>query len=74
MINWENVLRSQHFAVKMYKDSVYRGEIMNSMRNGKGVITYKTSRVFEGDWKEDKRHGNGYERFSNGNTYIGMYK
>jgi hypothetical protein len=23
--------------------------------------------VYEGDWADDKRHGKGYERFSNGN-------
>ena len=32
IIQWEELIRSSKFAVKSYKDSVYRGEIENSMR------------------------------------------
>jgi len=50
IINWEELKDSQCFAIKSYKDSVYRGEIVDSMRSGKGVITYNSSRVYEGEW------------------------
>lgn len=73
IINWENLKHSTKFAVKSYKDSVYRGELDDSKRHGKGVITYNSSRVYEGSWIADKRHGIGYERFSNGNVYEGEY-
>ena len=73
IINWEELLNSVLFAVKSYKDSVYRGELEDSKRHGKGVITYNSSRVYEGEWVTDKRHGNGYEKFSNGNVYEGEY-
>lgn len=43
------------------------------MREGVGVITYNSSRVYEGNWAHDKRSGIGFERFSNGNIYEGEY-
>ena len=50
LINWAELKNSERFAIKSYKDSVYRGEIEESMRSGKGVITYNSSRVYEGEW------------------------
>lgn len=73
LIAWEELKELETFAVKSYKDSVYRGELKDSKRDGKGVITYNSSRVYEGEWQADKRHGIGYERFSNGNVYEGEY-
>lgn len=43
------------------------------MRHGRGVITYNSSRIYEGHWVRDKREGLGFERFSNANTYEGEY-
>lgn len=28
---------------------------------------YKSGRVYEGEWCNNKRHGRGYDKFSNGN-------
>jgi hypothetical protein len=71
LLNWEELKLQDDFAVKSYKDSVYRGQIVDSLRHGKGVITYKNDRVYEGQWLNDKRHGMGFERFTNGNIYEG---
>ena len=73
LLDWDELKMSPNFAVKSYKDSVYRGEIVDSKRNGKGIITYATKRVYEGEWANDKRHGFGYEQFSNDNIYEGQY-
>lgn len=67
--DFEQITHSDKFAIKHYKDSIYRGEVGDRKREGKGVILYNTGRVYEGDWNSDKRHGRGYERFVNGNTY-----
>jgi len=48
LISWDELTASKTFAVKSYKDSVYRGEIVESMRHGRGVITYNSSRLYEG--------------------------
>jgi len=34
-------------------------------------MKYKSGRLYEGDWEDDVRHGRGYERYLNGNYYIG---
>lgn len=67
-------LESTSFAIKQYKDSIYRGEINKKRkRNGKGVVVYDAGRIYEGEWNEDKRAGRGFELFSNGNKYQGQY-
>jgi hypothetical protein len=50
LVNWDELKISENFAVKNYKDSVYRGQIVNSKRHGKGIITYNSQRVYEGEW------------------------
>jgi hypothetical protein len=54
---------SEIFKKKRYIDAIYFGEIVENKRNGKGVMRYKTGRVYEGDWQNDLRHGKGYERY-----------
>jgi hypothetical protein len=73
LVDFERLKTIKEFAIKNYKDSIFRGALKENMRHGKGVITYTNTRVYEGDWRNDKRDGKGYERFSNGNTYIGDY-
>ena len=34
--------------MKQYKDSIYKGELINNKRSGYGVIYYRTNRVYEG--------------------------
>ena len=61
---------SQFFNIKQYKDSIYRGEINDKRkRHGKGVIVYDAGRIYEGEWENDKRHGRGFELFTNGNRF-----
>ena len=56
MINWEDLKLETNFAVKCYKDSVYRGQLdEENKRSGAGVITYGSGRVYEGAWLLDKR-------------------
>ncbi len=67
--DYEEIKETENFAIKHYKDGVYKGEIGETKRNGKGVMIYKSGRKYEGEWLYDKRNGRGYERFLNGNTY-----
>lgn len=34
-------------------------------------MKYKSGRLYEGDWLNDLRHGRGYEKYANGNVYLG---
>ena len=59
--DYNAVIDSDNFAIKHFKDAVYKGEIEadTNKRHGKGVIIYKNGRVYEGDWIDDKRQGRG---------------
>ena len=41
------------------------------MRSVKGVYLFHNGSMYEGDWKEDKRHGNGTLVDMHGNSYTG---
>ena len=57
LLAWDEIKLHDNFAVKDYSGSVYRGNIVDSKRQGKGVCVYETGRVYEGEWSKDKRHG-----------------
>jgi len=63
--DYEEVRQSPNFQVKKYKDSIYRGEVNTKTlkREGRGIMQYDTGRFYEGLWKNDKRHGHGFEVF-----------
>jgi hypothetical protein len=52
--DYEELKKSERFGIKQYKDAIFRGELEGRKRHGKGVIVYKTGRVYEGDWNNDK--------------------
>ena len=67
LFDFEELKKCEHFAIKRYKESLYRGEVVDGLRQGQGICIYEIGRVYEGEWFDDRRHGKGYERFSNGN-------
>lgn len=74
MFDYEQIKQSEFFSMKKYQDSFYRGEVNDhGQREGYGVMVYRKNRVYEGQWLCDLRHGKGYERYSNGNTYEGNF-
>lgn len=36
-------------------------------------MLYQSKRFYEGFWLDDRRHGMGYEKYKNGDLYIGEY-
>ena len=67
LFQFEELKSRPNFAIKRYKESLYRGELVEGNRHGQGICVYEIGRIYEGDWLADKRDGKGYERFSNGN-------
>jgi hypothetical protein len=61
--DYEAVKLADTFGIKQYKDAIYKGELVERKRQGKGIIIYNNGRCYEGEWSDDKRHGKGYERF-----------
>jgi hypothetical protein len=60
-----------NFKEKAFPGSLYCGLIVDGKREGLGVMRYLNGRQYEGPWLNDKRHGRGFEKFSQGNSYCG---
>ena len=74
LLDWDSLKLEENFAVKIFKNSHYLGQLDPAMKRcGKGVISYGSGRVYEGGWEDDVRHGRGFERFASGNTFLGEY-
>jgi hypothetical protein len=41
VFDYEELRLSESFGIKKYSDAVYRGELSNGKRSGKGVMQYK---------------------------------
>ncbi|CDW77488.1 UNKNOWN [Stylonychia lemnae] len=70
---FEEIRKNESFGIKKYADAIYRGEIVNGKRSGRGIMLYKKNRVYEGEWVNDVRQGKGYERYQNSNKYEGDF-
>lgn len=57
VFSYDDLKSSDTFRIKHYKDSLYRGELNERKREGRGVIVYENGRFYEGYWLNDKRHG-----------------
>ena len=58
LLDWNNLKLKEDFAVKIFKNSAYVGQLdQNMKRSGKGVIRYESGRIYEGNWIDDVRHG-----------------
>ena len=58
---------------KKYKTSTYYGELRSNAKEGLGVMLYQDGKVYEGQWKADKKEGQGAERLANTALYIGQF-
>lgn len=60
--------------VMKYKNGgVYRGAWVNGVRQGWGIMDWGRER-YEGNWFNDKEHGNGFYRYYDGREYQGEWK
>ena len=55
------------------------GEIINGLKNGKGILYYnknndKERKIYEEDWKNDKKEGKGIIYWNDGDRYEGDWK
>lgn len=69
VFDYDELRERDNFGIKGYKDSIYKGQLDGRKREGKGVCVNDNGRVYEGDWKSDKRCGYGYEYYPAGNYY-----
>ena len=48
LFDFDELKARPDFAIKRYKESLYRGEISNSHRHGTGICVYEIGRIYEG--------------------------
>ena len=58
---------------KNYKNGRYVGQIINGLREGKGIFYWNDGDRYEGDWRNDKREGKGIYYYNNGDRRMGDY-
>ena len=70
LFDFAEIKKKKDFGIKRYKNATYRGQLggENDQREGWGVLVNDSGRVYEGEWKDNKRSGNGFEKHKNGNT------
>ena len=52
---------------------VYRGQVVNCKRNGKGTLTFTNGKIYEGDFVDDKLLGKGKFTWPSGSVYEGDF-
>ena len=63
------------FKIIFDNDDYYIGELINNLKQGKGIIYYKNGNIkYEGDFNDDKYEGNGKYINEKGDYYIGEWK
>ena len=57
-----------------YNDGTrYVGQVVNGLREGKGILYWNNGDRYEGDWRNDKKEGKGIYYYHNGNREMGDY-
>ena len=60
--------------MKLPEGAIYRGDIVDGKRHGKGTLTWPDGSCYSGEWKEGLYHGYGVYTFANGEKYEGFWQ
>ena len=60
--------------IKYNDGSRYIGQVVNGIREGKGIYYYNNGDRYEGDVRNDKREGKGIMYYNNGDRYEGDWR
>ena len=71
LFDYDALREAPAYGVKRYKNSLYKGTLVDRKRQGLGVLIYASGRVYEGEWQDERRNGRGFEVYTNGSKYIG---
>ena len=57
-----------------YSNGKYIGQVVNGIREGKGILYWNDGDRYEGEWRNDKKEGKGIYYFANnGDRRMGDY-
>jgi hypothetical protein len=76
---WKEDERSGNGTLMLKDGEKYVGEFRNGLYHGHGVLTFSENNVneranYDGDWKHDKRSGNGTLTWKDGQKYVGEFQ
>ena len=73
--NEEKTAPSRKSVSKIYDNGdSYEGEVIDELKDGKGVMIYKGGNKYDGEWKNDKKEGKGVFIYKSGSKYEGYFK
>jgi hypothetical protein len=55
-------------------ENLYKGEMVNGERNGKGEMIYENGDIYNGNWINDERNGHGTMNYAYGDRYDGNWE
>ena len=70
-LNINNINNQQELKGKNWR---YVGQVVNGLREGKGIVYYNDGNRYEGDFRNGKREGKGIEYYNNGDRYEGDFR
>ena len=70
-LKFNNINQINKQDIKYTNGSRYIGQVVNGLREGKGIYYYNDGERYEGDWKKE---GKGIYYFKNGNRFEGEFK
>ena len=73
LFDYQQLSETEEFGLKRWRNTLYKGTLIDRKRHGLGVLIYDNGRVYEGEWQDDHRGGRGFERFKTGASYLGQY-
>ena len=56
-----------------FPDGRYVGQVVNGLKEGKGIMYYNDGDRYEGEWRNDKKEGKGIYYYHSGNREMGDY-
>ena len=66
MIQNFNKLQNNNKQEIKYNDGKYIGQVVNGIKEGKGIFYWNDGDKYEGEWKNDKQDGKGIYYWNNG--------
>ena len=72
-IKFNNINQINNQTIK-YTYGIYRGQIVNGLKEGRGIFYWNNGDKYEGDWKSDKPEGKGILLLNNGDKYEGDWR
>ena len=74
-IDINNINNNQELkGIKNGKKWRYVGQVVNGLREGKGIMYWNNGDRYEGDFRNDKAEGKGIYYYHNGNRYEGDFR